>query len=322
MAKSSGSHWWHVTAAIVVAVLALSLVTTGVMAQDEATPPAEATPPPGDSSSPEEPATADAQRPGATAAEKARLAADIQSLTDVIALAQADRDAVASLIDPVEVDGLLAKATELRDAAQATLATDDVSTAPQVILAGMQAATAARALLEAELSAYGLPSQQGHTSHVLVGAYYAIDEATELAGAETDANAVYFVETAQRLYARAYEQYNAGAYAQAERTALVAQQVAVIGGLLLADVAIVAPDGKLPGDSTSEADARGRFGMDRAGEAGVPPSDVVIVPAEGMPPAAIDGFGSGTVVGAPFALTERGAPEEETVLDVPEPVFE
>jgi hypothetical protein len=316
MANSIGSCWRQAAAAVVVAVLALSTVTTGVLAQDDATPPAGSPP------NAEEPAAVEGSSPGATAAEKTRLAAEIQALTDAIALVQTDRDAVASQIDTAEIDALLVKATELRDAAQASLETDDVSTAPRTIMAGMQTTMAAQALLEAELTDFGLPSQQGRASHVLVGAYYAIDEASALATTETeaspDADAAFFLATAQRLYERAYEQYNAGTYAQAERTALVAQQVAVIGGLLRAEV----PAGDLPGASTSKTDAAGRPGVDRAEVAGVARSEGAVMPANGMPPATIDGFGSATIVLAPSDRAERDATGDETILVVPEPDFE
>ncbi|MEA2529715.1 MAG: hypothetical protein QOG89_1359, partial [Thermomicrobiales bacterium] len=97
-------------------------------------------------------------------------------MTDTIATVQRDRDSVAGTADLAAVDDLLAKATKLRDAGKATLDGDDVSAAPRQLLAAHGAAMAAESLLRAQLSDYGLPSQQAAASRTLVAAYNHIDE--------------------------------------------------------------------------------------------------------------------------------------------------
>lgn len=336
MVKANGFRWRQAAGAVGVTGFAFSMATTGVMAQEDATP-AAGTPP-----AIEQPAVQSPEG-GATAVEKTRLAEAIQGLTDTIALVQADRAAVSSQIDAMEIDGLLTKATELRDAAQVTLQTDDVSTAPQSIMAATQAASAAQALIEAQLSGYGLPSHQGQTSHVLVQAYYAIDEATALTTKDADANAAFFLETAKRLYATAYEQYNAGTFAQAERTAQVALQVAQIGTVLHGDIFAI---GGTSGVITSKDGVQGRFEVEVPGAANVEGTRKEAMPGKDLPPVAAGGdFGSEAIaiepaVGAngpatieihPDAVIASpannvvvafGAVSDESILVIPEPVFE
>lgn len=320
MVQSTRIRWRGAAAAVAATGLALTMAT-GALAQDEATPEA------GTSPNTEQPGVAASPDTGATVTEKTRLTEAIQNLTDTIALVQADRDAAASNIDVAEIDALLAKATELRNAAQATLETDDLSTAPRSVIAGTQTALAAQALIEAQLSAYGLPSQQGPASRVLVEAYYAIDEATALVADNADANAGFFTETAQRLYTAAYEQYNAGTYDQARQTAQVALQVAQIGSILNSDVSVT--EGGLkerieiaPGGAVIEPDAPG------AGPAGLP-SHASMMPETRLPaiekdgPASIEIHG-GEVMAIPAngKAIFSGGIADQSVLDVPEPNFE
>jgi len=297
---------------------ALTMATSGALAKDTkvATPTTE-------SGSPEA-GTAEAIQPatpanGANAIDKARLSESIQQLTDAITAVQQDRDAVASQIDVTEIDLLLAKATELRDAATATLQSDDVSTAPQSIVNGLQTAQAAQGLIEAGVSDYGLPSQQSRTSRVLVQAYYAIDEALSTTAGSTDTNAAFFSDSAKRLYGAAYELYNSGVYAQAERTAAVAQQVAMIGST---KVSISTFDSAAPGmtveggavDVQPGTKAEPGFSVNggKSFPADVPPAEsttpgaprsrvVELTPFDG-------GEASGTIVGPNFAVVLPGVP--------------
>ncbi len=195
----------------------------------------EATPEPSTQSTPAA-GTAEATPGGyrATAAERTALAEQVQHVTDTIATVQADRDAVGGSGDWTAVDDLLAKAAQLRDAAKTTLDSDDLSPARQQLFAAEGAAMAAESLIRAQLSDYGLPSQQAGASRTLVAAYNQIDELSERVNAGTDENAKALATTAQNLYQTAYDLYNAGTYAQAARTAEVASQVAGIAGILTA----------------------------------------------------------------------------------------
>ena len=229
-----GSRWKSAAKAVAAGGFAFTLATSGALAQETATPESGTVVAEEGTSSAGGSGVVSAEQPAVTiysanAVDKVQLTESIQQLTDTIALVQTDRDSVSGTIDVTEIDELLAKATELRDAARATLETDDVSTAPQAIFEGLQSATAAHGLIEAGVSAYGLPSQQARASRVLVQAYYTIDGASSSLKEDAGANASFFTESAKRLYAQAYELYNAGTYAQAERTAAVAQQVALIG---------------------------------------------------------------------------------------------
>jgi hypothetical protein len=327
MVQSTRIRWRGAAAAVAATGLALTMAT-GALAQDNATPEA-GTPP-----NTEQPGVATSPNTGATASEKTQLTEAIQNLTDVIALVQADRDAAASKIDVAEIDALLAKATELRNAAQATLGTDDLSTAPRSVIAGTQTALAAQALIEAQLSAYGLPSQQGPASHVLVEAYYAIGEATAPVTANADPNAGYFTEAAQRLYTAAYEQYNAGTYDQARQTAQVALQLAQIGSILNSDLTVM--EGGLKNERIEVAP--GAVIQGEGPDAGLPPH------ASGMPefrlpaiekggPESIEIHGGEVHGGEEFGGEGMAIPAngkaifstelaDQSVLDVPEPNFE
>jgi hypothetical protein len=206
--------------------LVTAVGVTGAFAQD-------ATPEPSTQSTPAA-GTAEAtpEQYRATAAERTALAEQVQHVTDTIATVQADRDAVGGTGDWTAVDDLLAKANQLRDAAKATLETDDLMPARQQLGAAEGAAMAAEALIRAQLSDYGLPSQQAGASRALVAAYNQIHETSDRVNAGTDDNAKAFATTAQGLYQTAYDLYNAGTYAQAARTAEVALQVAGLADIL------------------------------------------------------------------------------------------
>jgi hypothetical protein len=204
----------------------------------------EATPEPSTQSTPAAgtaEATPDEYR--ATAAERTALAEQVQQVTDTIATVQADRDAVGGTGDWTAVDDLLAKATQLRDAAKTTLQSDDLSPARQQLFAAEGAAMAAESLMRAQLSDYGLPSQQAGASRTLVAAYNQIDEVSERVNAGTDENAKALATTAQNLYQTAYDLYNAGTYAQAARTAEVAWQVAGLADVLTASFTVRSASG-------------------------------------------------------------------------------
>jgi len=306
--------------------LVTAVGVSGAIAQD-------ATPVPSDQATPS--AQTGEATPGeyhASAAEKTALAEQLQHVSDTIATVQKDRDAVGGTGDWTTVDDLLTKATQLRDAAKTTLEGDDVSVAPQQLFAAEGAAMAAESLIRAQLSDYGLPSQQAGASRTLVAAYNQIAEVSDRVNTGTDENAKGFATTAQNLYKTAYDLYNAGTYAQAARTAEVATQVAGIADVFSGsvefaaggkvefndepangqDVVIVEPGEGGPGfapDERGHVEHREvRPGIPGKGEAGFP-AIVVDGPR---------GKGGGFAVGAPgyddFST--------ESPLDVPAPNFD
>jgi hypothetical protein len=217
--------------------LVTAIGISGALAQD-------ATPTLGDTATP--PAQTQPQKPDARASAAARtaLAEHLQRVTDTIATVQKDRDAVTTG-DLAAVDDLLDKATRLRDDAKATLAGDDISAVPQQLFAAQGAAVSAEALLRAQLSDYGLPSQQAGASRTLVAAYNQIKEISDRVSATDDVDAKDFAMTAQSLYKTAYDLYNAGTYAQAASTADVAARVAGLADLMAAPSTVTIPaDGK------------------------------------------------------------------------------
>jgi hypothetical protein len=353
MISMSGSRWKGAATLVTVSGIAFTIATSGALAQDDAvvaTPAAE--------SSVENATPPAIAANGAGAFDKAQLTESIQQLTDVIAVVQKDRDSVANTIDLTEIDALLAKATELRDSAKATLQTDDVSTAPQAIFTGLQSAGAAHGLIKAGVEAYGLPSQQAHASRVLVQAYYAIDEITSGLKPDADANATFFAETAKRLYSNAFELYNAGTYTQAEQTAAVAQQVATIGspefeiatsgcaepGVIVVDgenlkpeTSVGVPEARVPpGDNPNGAFQEGQLpanvevvlppkqGGNPSGSVNGPRVDVYPGTRDGGIPAPYPGVftvnGPSFSSGTVFSLS--GLDGSDTPLEVPAPNFD
>ena len=121
--------------------------------------------------------------------------------------------------------------TTLRDRAQtASTGADDALTL-RLARAAVATARAAGDLIEAQLTAYGLPSQQTRASEILAAAFETIEAvSTDVAGA-TDADVATAITIAQQLYQSAYDLYNAGTYAQAAKTAQVAVRVARTGAL-------------------------------------------------------------------------------------------
>lgn len=198
--------------------LAMGMTAPMVMAQDApATPEATV-------EVPAESAPVPATEMPVTAATKVLVTESIQTVTDAIAIVQQDRDAIASVGDMTQIDALLAKATEQRDAAKASLAADDAWKAlDEATFAGILLESA-QMLVEAEASGYGMPSMKASTSRVLVDAYYAIDEAADAVAEspEADPLLLFQIDVAKQLYARAYEQFSAGTFARAEGIASVA----------------------------------------------------------------------------------------------------
>lgn len=168
---------------------------------------------------------------------------------------RADREAAGD-VDAATVDQLLERATGLLDAARQALDGGDAQEAPRQMTAARATAMTAEALLRAQLSDYGLPSQQAGASRTLDTAYRQIKDSTERTADATDENVTFLVTTAQALYQQAYDLYNAGTYAQAAETARVGAALGHIAGMLSGD-----------GFAFEQATFEGSVGM-REGHAG------------------------------------------------------
>jgi hypothetical protein len=156
----------------------------------------------------------------------------LQQVDNAIAAAKQDRDAVSGKTDLTTVDKLLTQASALSDRAQtAAGGTDDAQTL-RLARAAVATARAAGDLIEAQLAAYGLPSQKAPASRVLANAYDQIQQLTSNVGTSQDTDAKNSIATAQALYKTAYDLYNAGTYAGAAATARVAVKVGELAELL------------------------------------------------------------------------------------------
>lgn len=217
------------------AAIVASLGLSSAFAQDTATPE------PGSATAEATPATGSDKVPApqfdGTAEMKTRFAEQAQHVADTIATVQKDRDSVTTSTDLTAVDDLLTKANKFAADAKTALNSDDISSVPAKLIAAEQTARAAEDLIRAQLSAYGLPSQQAGASRTLVAAYNSIDELTKQVGDSDSEDAKALLASAQQLYSSAYDLYGAGTYAQAAATARVAAQLgevsaALSGGLM------------------------------------------------------------------------------------------
>jgi len=231
-------------AGTVAAGLATTLGVGIAFAQDgsEATPTAgtdaDATPAVGGQSEEDEDGSGD----GTAAVERA---------TAAILAAEGDRDAVSGQIDATTIDRALAQATTLRDRAETSVAADDTAAARRAAFAAIAIAHAAGNLVEAQLIAAGLPSQEAPASRVLANAHAVIQEVTTGTADATDAEVGTTVALAQELYQTAFDRFGEGQYGQAARTARAAMTLAGSAALL------AAPD---------DAFADGPFWGDRGGD--------------------------------------------------------
>lgn len=161
-----------------------------------------------------------------------QIEAEISEVEQVIDTVANDWSSVASNTDTFTVDALLSGAQALLDDARTSLGNGNYQQAQGLVRAADQATNAASALVQAQLADYGVPSQQAQASRKLVDAYYAVQEVSGQATRLTSVDVSFYVETAQELYAEAYDLYNAGTYEQAMQTANTAQQVSRIANTI------------------------------------------------------------------------------------------
>jgi len=147
--------------------------------------------------------------------------AAIQHATDAITSVTADRDAVASEIQPQTTDAVLDQATTAHDAAREAAGSDDAR-AFRLAHAAIATALSARRLIIAQLTYAGLPSQEAAASRTLARAHELISAISDETGGASELDTAFYVTTAQELYATAYDDYSNSAYARAAATAKAA----------------------------------------------------------------------------------------------------
>lgn len=157
------------------------------------------------------------------AASTTRLTNLSERVAELIASVKADRDTVAGGIDVAMVDRLLALANDWQGLAASPSNTGSGSGggeqtgAFRLLAAAGLAALAAREEIVAQLSAFGLPSQETHVSTMLTTTYDAITAASAGITSANDSNAADALTSAQDLYTAAHDAYTAKRYAQAAR---------------------------------------------------------------------------------------------------------
>ena len=172
-----------------------------------------------------------------------------------LAAVEADRDAVAGKIDTAMVDRLLAFATDLEGRASTATSgtasaagtpaaggttgstTAQISAMRDLAAAGLTG-EAARGEILAQLSAFGLPSQQAEVSKLLADTYSTITADAAAIKAANNADATSALTMAQDLYTSAHDAYGAGHYAQTAKGDLAA-------GLMLRVAKVLSGQGKL-----------------------------------------------------------------------------
>ncbi|MGH2558641.1 MAG: hypothetical protein ACRDJH_06225 [Thermomicrobiales bacterium] len=298
--------------------LAATLGVAGTFAQEsEATPEAETTPAVEDSVTEESPAAPEFE---VAPEAETRMVEQIQAVSDTIEAVRADRDA-AGEIDATIVDQLLDRATSLLDAARQSLDGGESLDAPRQTMAAQSAAMAAEALVRAQLSNYGLPSQQAGASRTLDTAYRQVKASTERMQESTDEGVTFFVTTAQELYRQAFDLYNAGTYAQATETARVAASLGQIAETLGSDAAAFSAemkDGVIAAVGGSRADVHLSPVEPGAGVSAIEggPHADVIVPRAGTAHVATSSGGTMVIEAVP-----AGDFSTESPIEVPEPEF-
>ena len=177
------------------------------------------------------------------AAEQEALDAFIERATTELDAVQADRAAADGQTDLANVDALLAQATALRDQAQSAADAADQEQTFVLAAAAVHTAHAAQGLIEAQLSDYSLPSHEARASQTLAAAFAAIDALgteTETDSADTSEaiDTSFYITTAQDLYTAAYDQFQAGQYASAAKTARIAVAVGQTANLLRMEISM------------------------------------------------------------------------------------
>lgn len=227
-----------------------------------------------------------------------------QGAADAITLVRKDRDAVASKIDVTTVDRILAVATTLQSQSSSATSREQLASAAETT------AWSARDMIEAELSVYGLPSQQIAASQNLADLHASIVAAGKTVATVKNPEATSLLTISQQLYTSAYDQYGASMYAQSEKTGDAASGLADAIDELLGtsdsgtagsnDTSTGTPT-ENPEDGSSDSEQNGQNG-DRQSDSGSDRSD---------------GGGDGENQG------QKGSdlPDPTAPVDVPAPLF-
>ncbi len=159
-------------------------------------------------------------------------------VTALISAVRADRDAVAAKIDATMVDRLLALASDLQGmAAPAAIPSSgapsgDQTTAMRNLAASGLTAAAAREEIIAQLSGFGLPSQQAAVSELLAATFETITTEGAAIATTNNTQATSALTTAQDLYTAAHGAYGTKLYAQAARHDVAARRLVQVAKVL------------------------------------------------------------------------------------------
>lgn len=211
---------------------------------------------------------------------------------------------MASKIDVTTVDRILAVATTLQSQSSSATSREQLASAAETT------AWSARDMIEAELSVYGLPSQQIAASQNLADLHASIVAAGKSVATVKNPEATSLLTISQQLYTSAYDQYGASMYAQSEKTGDAASGLADAIDELLGtsdsgttggnDTSTGTPT-ENPEDGSSDSEQNGQNG-DRQSDSGSDRSD---------------GGGDGENQG------QKGSdlPDPTAPVDVPAPLF-
>lgn len=185
-----------------------------------------------------------------------RIARLDEAVANAIATVRADRDAVATQIDPIEIDDLIGRAGDLADKAT----TGDDTSAGRRLRAVFPILGAAEFLIGAQLVVASPPSREGPASRGLDRAYAVITAASDDLASSEDEDVTALLATARDLYASAYDQFGGESYTPAARTGQAAALLARAARILDGDEA--GPDLWLPRGRGRDGDRRDDWRLD------------------------------------------------------------
>ncbi|MEJ7838856.1 MAG: hypothetical protein WKF81_08570, partial [Thermomicrobiales bacterium] len=156
-----------------------------------------------------------------------------------IAVIRQDVDAVRSIIDATTIDEALATIETMMPSLVATTGEPSINVQGRYALAAIQALHGTRSLLLGQIMYSGLPSEEAHASQSLARVYQRITAITTgIDGAASAIDVSAFVSIAQTSYTAAYDQFIAGAWAQARQTGIGAVELMSAAAVLTSDDAM------------------------------------------------------------------------------------
>jgi len=186
----------------------------------------------------------------------------------LVALVGADRAAIATTVDVTTVDQLLGVANDLLNQAGSAVPADDAATeqAARLAISAGLIALGARSTLVAELSDFGLPSQQAPASRRLAATHAWLTDALDAITTPGVTDAATALQFAQDLYAASYTDYTAGRYDQAKHRDQATNQLLRAALILSGELENHRLTDSLDGAGNGRPGRFGRRRRDRRGE--------------------------------------------------------